>query len=340
MGKLYKRGNTYYTDLYDEHGKRRREKASQHKAEALKILRERERLVELIKAGLETRQAPDITDLYHVKKLYSKYLKETMTTASLENLHAAWVNLMTDFKTIKQVNTNSMQAAILKLKDKGLLDTTINNYIARIKAMFTWICEQGYLRENPVEKLKKLKVRQKRTRRDFTQEEISKLLTYVKSDDQEWYTRFMIYAYTGLRKMAGAKLKWEWIDWNKNTITIPISNSKTNIEQTIYIHNDLRKALLEWQGSVLRVGNVFRPINSGCINQKLKDYIKKIGINPEGACVHSFRHSVATMVYKAHGLKVAQQFLGHSNPQTTLKYLHTNDDEVKQAVSALNFKIG
>lgn len=55
-----------------------------------------------------------------------------------------------------------------------------------------------------------------------------------------------------------------------------------------------------------------------------------------GANTHSLRHRAATAVYHGTGndLRVTQEFLGHSNPQMTARYVHVTDRDLRLAAIA------
>lgn len=58
---------------------------------------------------------------------------------------------------------------------------------------------------------------------------------------------------------------------------------------------------------------------------------KALGGNP-----HSLRHRAATAVYRGSGndIRVTQEFLGHSSPSMTARYVHVNDDDLRIALAA------
>lgn len=55
-----------------------------------------------------------------------------------------------------------------------------------------------------------------------------------------------------------------------------------------------------------------------------------------GLNTHSLRHRAGTMVYRRTGydLRLAQEFLGHSNPATTAIYVHVEREQLMRAAEA------
>jgi integrase len=51
---------------------------------------------------------------------------------------------------------------------------------------------------------------------------------------------------------------------------------------------------------------------------------------------HDTRHTAATRALRASNLKVVQKLLGHSNIETTTKYAHAMDDDIRNALDAMS----
>jgi integrase len=47
---------------------------------------------------------------------------------------------------------------------------------------------------------------------------------------------------------------------------------------------------------------------------------------------HDLRHTAATRITRASNLKVAQKLLGHSRIETTARYAHVGDDDIRRAM--------
>ncbi|HIF24358.1 MAG TPA: hypothetical protein EYQ27_21225, partial [Gemmatimonadetes bacterium] len=58
---------------------------------------------------------------------------------------------------------------------------------------------------------------------------------------------------------------------------------------------------------------------------------RAVGANP-----HSLRHRAGTVVYEGtgHDLRVAQEFLGHSSPEMTARYVHVTRPDLLRASQA------
>lgn len=61
------------------------------------------------------------------------------------------------------------------------------------------------------------------------------------------------------------------------------------------------------------------------------------GINKRGVSVHTLRHSYATHLLEAGvNLRVIQKYLGHSNIETTMIYLHLTSKGMEDAYQIIN----
>jgi len=73
-----------------------------------------------------------------------------------------------------------------------------------------------------------------------------------------------------------------------------------------------------------------RPIHGRCINRMLKIVIRKAGLEGQGTTPHKLRHTFATHLIRNNvDICTVQELLGHSELETTAKYLHS-DTNTKQ----------
>ena len=117
---------------------------------------------------------------------------------------------------------------------------------------------------------------------------------------------------------------------------------KGNKERTGYINEITKKALEEY----LRIRNNFSPkgktlfvsrygtkMSSTAIEKIIKKAYKKAEINDEDYCVHTLRHTCATLLYrKGINIRTIQELLGHVQIDTTEIYTHLHDQEVMDAM--------
>lgn len=76
--------------------------------------------------------------------------------------------------------------------------------------------------------------------------------------------------------------------------------------------------------------------NYSTYGKRLKRAAKSAGLN-EGFSIHALRHTTATrLIAKQVPLPIAQKYLGHKAIQTTMKYVHVADEDLKMAAEKIS----
>ena len=146
---------------------------------------------------------------------------------------------------------------------------------------------------------------------------------------------------SGLRLSELKNLNIDDLDLIDNKFTII---GKGNKERTGYINDITRKALDEYlkirdklnpKNQILFVNRYGSKMSSTGIEKIVKRAYKRAGINyQEGDyCVHTLRHTCATLLYRTGAdIKIIQEILGHVQIDTTEIYTHLHDQEVMNAM--------
>jgi len=87
---------------------------------------------------------------------------------------------------------------------------------------------------------------------------------------------------------------------------------------------------LRAHGGYLFPGRIDGHLSASYVGKRIKRLM------PPGWSAHTLRHAAGTAVYAASGadLLATQEFLGHSKPETTRRYVLTDHDRVVSAVRA------
>ncbi len=64
--------------------------------------------------------------------------------------------------------------------------------------------------------------------------------------------------------------------------------------------------------------------------------LRKAAGLPDGLCLYLARHECGTAVCKEKGLEVTRRILGHTNPKTTIRYVHYDDRELADLQDAVD----
>jgi site-specific recombinase XerD len=220
---------------------------------------------------------------------------------------------------------------------------TINFELGTLRSIFYLAVKWGYLRENPVKGVVRLKANDSEPPRFLTKEECRRLL---ESSPPDLRAIFFTFLNTGMRKAELENLEWSDIDFKRRKIKIQRKDfwhPKTG-EREIPMNqagHDLLKELKQKNDKHLKSDFVFPHKDGGKIREKLRRQIisvaKKIGI--EGLTkLHSLRHTYPShLVMKGVDLPTVQKLMGYSDIETTMIYSHLTPDHLADAVEKLEF---
>ena len=162
----------------------------------------------------------------------------------------------------------------------------------------------------------------------YEQEELDKLFAKCDAEERLWYEFFLM---TGMREQE--VMYTYWSDINLAASTVRVSHKpdrgwapKAYKEREIPIPTKLVKSLKAWKAKSDKTCNLVFP-TSGC-NPKLDflDGLKAVAgrakLDKEGFWLHKFRATFATWsLWAGVDLRTVQQWLGHSDMESTMRYL-------------------
>ena len=190
------------------------------------------------------------------------------------------------------------------------------------------------------------RVRQDPAYNVLTEDELQRMLNAARADNYRDYVLLAVMAGCGLREaeVVGLKLS-DFQDAGNDSVmlrvlgkgdkvrNVPISPDLWRLVQRYVLltgrslnsHADARKPLL-----TSRVGKD-KPLTTRSIQNIVKKYVRAAGIS-KPISPHSIRHTVGTnMAVNEAPLLVIQQFLGHSDPKTTLRYIRRAEELASKA---------
>ncbi len=227
-------------------------------------------------------------------------------------------------KTLNQISPVDVERYIL---DCGKEPSTVNREMAVLKHCFKKGIEWGFLKENPAEHVKRLKVQQKPVRY-LSDDEIGEILKHAQG---KWRSIIIFLLETGLRISELENLRWADIDMDKRILSIHHTKSykARYLEITPRVEEILKK--------LPRTKNKVFPNRADWYSHKIKRICKKAGL--DDVSPHTFRHTFASrLVMAGVNLRIVQALLGHSNITTTMIYSHLAPDYLRGIGEKLGYK--
>jgi len=157
---------------------------------------------------------------------------------------------------------------------------------------------------------------------------------------------------SGLRVSELVNLKTKELEVNQeeDIITIRVLNAKGNKSRMVVVPYSIGKLAIKKELDDYmnyRIckkeckGYLFCDGKGKCLHRYtpdkiLKQYLLQIGIKKEKMGMHLLRHTHATYFYsRTKDPVLLQERLGHSDPQTTRRYIHLEDEKIKKSVEAM-----
>jgi integrase len=231
--------------------------------------------------------------------------------------------------------------------ERLISNSTINrSTIEPLKRLFNAEKRRGvHFKHEPVWKTLMLKEPVERVR-EIKEDESIRLARHMRAD----WLPIMTYALSTGARQAECLLRWEHVDFGTKQIT---RTGKGGKRQVIAMTPALRALLFPLQGHHDDYVFTFiaqRTIDMGAQGKRVKG--KRYPITLEGLrtewrrlCVrskvkglrfHDIRHDFASKLLRAtRNLKLVQRMLGHANIETTMRYAHVLDEDMREGMEKL-----
>lgn len=254
---------------------------------------------------------------------------EASTCNRLELLRAAFGTML--LRSVRRYRDERLSSITRRGTPPAI--ATVNRELQLLRRMFNVAAQEGWILRNPFSSGDRLisPADEKKRERILSLAEEELLLA---SCYESHLRPIVICALdTGMRQGEILKLKWADVDLEGNTITIVAMNTKTLTERTVPMTTRLRDELSnlrrgESSNDVVVFGirsNVKRSFTSAC---------RRAGLS--GLRFHDLRHTAGTRLVQG-GLELAEvgRLLGHTQFQTTYRYVNRDNTTLSRAVSIL-----
>lgn len=328
---LYKRGNIWWMEVKDDTGKIDRISTKMtDRAAAEQVLRvhEAEKTFGITPKIKEVKTLKDALEQWYIDKAKNRSIKSDRQRG------AWWVSKMGNVP-LKQIDVRMVNEIIeaKRTKDK-ISDGTSNRYLALLRAVLRLAEEKwGWLDRAPS---LMLYPESEGRERFLEMDEIANLQAQLPEHLKEMVTFALA---TGLRTGNITKLKWDWVNFNRETLTVPASSFKQKRSHTIPL-NPTAVAILKRQiGKHPERVFTYKTERKGCeatyrpVSKIRTDAWHKALARAEikDFHVHDLRHTFASHhIMNGTPLVVLQALGGWKDPKMVLRYAQQNTNSLRK----------
>ncbi len=329
MGTVFKRRENWVIEYKKLNGKIKRESVGKAgvvtKTMAREVLRHREQQIKLGQYEMIDAQIPTVQEY---SKEYLDYQENVKQIRSIVRTKACVRHLLRFFGDKRLSDVTAVDIDVYKRTrlSEGVKQNTVARELVVIRNLFYHAESRNkFFGKNPVRQSGIPTVNDKKER-VLTTEEERRLLDacpkYLKDAIQ-------LALNTGMRRGEILGLRWDWIDFNENLITLPQTNTKNQEMRKVPVNQLIRKILLErkllsggsdfvFPSEESRTGHIY------WLNRSFKRACRLADI--EGLRFHDFRHTAATrLVESGIPLHAVAKLLGHSTVKITERYSHPEE---------------
>jgi len=251
---------------------------------------------------------------------------------------------------LAEINRDRLARLDAELRRRGRSENTINHYFDVLKALFNFaIGKKLWTGDNPIREVTPYVVDQKR--RAYSADEISRIVKAAGRIEREAgaqagmqrlaKTIVLLLLYTGMRMGEVLNLRWSNVRGDK--IVLQRTETKSRKEKIVPIAGPVgrilggleKKRRDDYVLPLRRRGGEMKAGWADSLIRKIRKYSKV-----EDFIFHGLRHTASTIMVsealgRGVGLADIMKVLGHSQVETTLKYIHPDFERMKKAVEVL-----
>lgn len=210
---------------------------------------------------------------------------------------------------------------------------SVNLALAYLSMILNKAVEYKKIRENPVSKVKRLPVEEKRPRHLSHEEEVR--LLAVCDYQPAWLKPLIQLAiWTGFRRSELLGLQRQHVDFSRNLIFVPFAKWRRDKRKTE--GNPMSQAVRELAAQLCDRSNYLFDVKGKPLSHSRADVVyrracRKAGV--QGLNFHALRHTFGTRLGEQDvNLKKIARLMGHATTKHTEIYVHTTDEGLIKAM--------
>lgn len=216
------------------------------------------------------------------------------------------------------------------LDAKHLCARSRYTWLAGLHVFYQWAIESGHAAVDPTERIVRPRLR-RQLPRPIPTADLRVALSCATPMMRCW---LLLAAYQGLRCQEVAGLRYEDVLFADHLLRIV--HAKGGHERVVPMHPEVEAALRALPRT--RSGWMFERPRGGkfspnWVSSLVSQHMQAVGVR---ATAHQLRHWFGTELYRGtHDLRVVQEMLGHSTPQTTAIYTAFDHRTARAGIAAL-----
>lgn len=245
------------------------------------------------------------------------------------------------YDQLSRVNAADVQLAIGKMMANKMSQQTASHYIQALKQFGWWLWKPAKRARGPLlDDLTKYTVTKLARPRDaFSEFEISAIVQAAERSEEYRFNMsgrdramaYLLAVITMLRRKELNSLRHASFNLAAANVTILSGSAKNKKEATLPLPKWLVEMLAPWLASKITGEPLLRLPKQ--TSRMLKRDAVSAKVDPARRDFHSLRHSGLTMIGNhATNPKVIQEFARHADIKTTMRYLHTTNQEKRATV--------
>jgi len=263
---------------------------------------------------------------YKLKDIIERYRDEISIKKKSYNTEVYVLNafLRTDLAKLRLTQLSTSDFSLYRENRlKSVKAGTVNRELGIIQHALSIARDEWSipLKENPLDRLKKLKVNNARDRR-LKSGELEKIIESCKTTKNPYVLSIILFAIeTAMRRGEILNIQKEDIDFNNRTLKIPVT--KNGYSRTIPLSN---KAIEILKSTPSQVDKVF-PISGNALRLSWQRIIERAGI--EDLHFHDLRHEAVSRFFEMN-LSIAEVSLisGHRDARMLFRYTHLKPENL------------
>ncbi|EOU1756426.1 tyrosine-type recombinase/integrase [Clostridium perfringens] len=218
---------------------------------------------------------------------------------------------------------------------------TLDSYVGTIKMFFKWCVDNKYLKQNPTNKIKRIKF-SRNPKQEVTIDEFNKLLQSLDLtlfSEYRDYVLIQLLLDTGMRVGECLELKEEDLDIKNKTIFISAEIAKGRKDRYVFFSNIMQRTLEKWLiykdryvgSEYLFVTNRGGQYQIHSFEKHMRNYLKRAKIDKK-ITPHTLRNNFAKRFLMSGGdIYTLSKLLGHSSARVTEQaYLDLTTSDIRK----------